>query len=396
MTDENAPFAAGIRPEDLERAFSLFNETSQRLSAAYDDLQRQVAGLSGELAVANGELKRQYLEKEALSQRLASILAAMPAGVVVLDAEGRVSDANPAAWAMLGADRIGECWATVAEACLVPTQVEKEWSVVVQGEERRISLVRSSLGGAKGEIVVLLDITELYDMRVAFERRQRLAAMGEMAARLAHQLRTPLATALLYAAQLGKADLGQVERERFAGKTVARLRHLERLIQDMLLFVRGGVEAVESFPVAPMLEEIRQVMEPQFLERGVAFSFYDLAESTCLEGNRKALLGAVVNLLENAGQACESGGEVALTAHGGEGSFYIEVRDSGRGMDEETRERIFDPFYTTRPEGTGLGLAIVRGVAESFGGSVDVKSRLGEGSVFRLSLPPAGKDGRGI
>ncbi|MDO9190219.1 MAG: PAS domain-containing protein, partial [Sulfurimicrobium sp.] len=99
-----------ISPQELEQAFSLFNEASAQLTGAYHELQGQVERLTGELAVANGELRRQFLEKEALSQRLAMLLAALPAGVVVVDGAGRISESNAAARRLLGEDVDGQEW----------------------------------------------------------------------------------------------------------------------------------------------------------------------------------------------------------------------------------------------------------------------------------------------
>lgn len=113
MVNDPAP---PIDPRALEAAFSLFNEASAQLASTYQDLQGRVTGLANELAVANGELKRQYLEKEALSQRLELLLDALPGAVVVLDAQGRVVKANPAARAWLGDDLTESPWSEIARA----------------------------------------------------------------------------------------------------------------------------------------------------------------------------------------------------------------------------------------------------------------------------------------
>ena len=117
-----------IDPRELEQAFSLFNLASEQLAGAYADLQQQVVSLTGELAVANGELKRQFLEKEALSERLAGLLDALPAGVVVLDGAGRVSQANPAANELLGRDVLGAAWVEIQHARLRATSIRANGS----------------------------------------------------------------------------------------------------------------------------------------------------------------------------------------------------------------------------------------------------------------------------
>jgi len=201
-------------------------------------------------------------------------------------------------------------------------------------------------------------------------------------------LRTPLATALLYASHLKKLDLPENERIRFADKVLARLRYLEHLIQDMLSFVKGEGGGQDVVRISFMLVDLQQVMEPQMIERGLNFRIQDDSRGSVVLGSRKALTGALLNLLENAMQACSEGGQVGLRSEvGDDGQVSIAVVDNGKGIEAATQERLFEPFYTTRTDGTGLGLAIVRGVAEAHRGSVQVKSAPGCGSEFILRLP---------
>ena len=124
--------------------------------------------------------------------------------------------------------------------------------------------------------------------------------------------------------------------------------------------------------------------------RGVHFDLRAGCGDVALRGNRKALAGAFVNLLENALQACSPGGEVRLEAHTEGGLAWVCVADSGQGMPAEVQERLFEPFFTTRTEGTGLGLAIVRSVVAAHGGEVRVESAPGRGAAFRVE-PAAGR-----
>jgi len=379
-----------VDPKELEQAFSLFNEASAQLTGAYQELQQQVERLTGELAVANVELRRQLLEKEALSQRLSHLLSAMPAGVVVLDQQGAIVELNPAARELLGESLIGRTWVEVAARVLVQTVVPHEWDLAPVGAAvpRRVSISSSPLDAAGGQVLLIHDMTEAYAMQRELQRHQRLSAMGEMAAGLAHQLRTPLATALLYASHLKKIDLPENERVRFADKVLARLRHLEHLIQDMLSFVKGEGGGQDVVRMSSVLVDLQQVMEPQMMERGLNFRIEDDCQGAAVLGSRKALTGALLNLLENAMQACPEGGQVSLRSEmADDGQVSIAVVDNGKGIDAATQERLFEPFYTTRTDGTGLGLAIVRGVAEAHRGSVQVKSSPGCGSEFILRLP---------
>ena len=378
-----------VKAEELEQAFNLFNEVSTQLAGAYQELQQQVEGLTAELAVANGELRRQYLEKEALSQRLGLLLAALPAGVVALSGEGAVEEVNPAARAMLGEPLVGESWGDVAARALRPTSTPHDWDLVssLPGRPQRVNVVTSHIDPAGRQIVLLHDVTEAYEMQQELQRHQRLTAMGEMAARLAHQLRTPLATAMLYTSHLTKPALADADRVRFSDRVLARLRYLEQLIRDMLSFVKGEAGGRERVEISALLAELRQVIEPQMVQRGLVFELDDHSGNAAVLGHRKDLTGVLINLLENAMQACDPGGKVAVRAERAGAEVRVAVADDGRGIAEELHERLFEPFFTTRTEGTGLGLAIVRNVAEAHGGRVEMRSSPGRGSEFALHLP---------
>jgi two-component system sensor histidine kinase FlrB len=123
------------------------------------------------------------------------------------------------------------------------------------------------------------------------------------------------------------------------------------------------------------------------LTKGVAFRVTCNAGDVCLIGSRKDLAGALVNLLENALQACAEGGKVILGAEASGRQLRIGVRDTGSGISPEVQARVFEPFFTTRGQGTGLGLAIALGVARAHGGTINVNSLPGEGSEFVILLP---------
>ena len=388
MSEAPQTSANESKAEELQRAFAVFNQVSHELTQAYMALQARVESLTSELAVANGELRRQYQEKEALSERLSLLLNALPAGVVALDSAARVGEANPAARQMFGDTVLGGEWSRV-QAELIATEAPDEWLLGA----RRVSIAESPLDSAGGRLLLVHDITAAHALKANAERNQRLAAMGEMAASLAHQLRTPLATALLYSANLAQPDLSETARTRFAGKAAEQLRRLERLIQDVLLFTRGESLGRDRIELRSLLDEAAQTIAPLCAERGVRFVPTLEVGDFIMTGSRKALAGALINLLENALQACEASpsgdGQVTLAAQVDQGLVSVSVRDSGVGMSAETQARIFEPFFTTRGQGTGLGLAIALGVARAHGGRISVQSQPGAGSEFILALPVA-------
>ena len=387
MTQAAQIAAPEMKAQELQRAFDVFNQVSLELTQAYEGLQGRVESLTAELAVANGELRRQYQEKEALSERLSLLLGALPAGVVVLDSAAQISEANPVARQMLGETIIGSDWATLAQARLAASDSPDEWQL----DARRVAIAESPLDSAGGRLLLIHDITAAHQLKADVERNQRLAAMGEMAASLAHQLRTPLATALLYSANLAQPDLSDAARTRFAGKATEQLKRLERLIQDVLLFARGESIGRDVIPAAALIAEVAQTIAPLCLEKGVSFRVAGEVGDSIIIGSRKALSGALVNLLENALQACEGRGEavVCLDANVAGRDLRVGVRDTGGGIAPDVQARIFEPFFTTRGQGTGLGLAIALGVARAHGGSIEVSSVPGQGSEFIMRLPCA-------
>jgi two-component system sensor histidine kinase FlrB len=288
---------------------------------------------------------------------------------------------------MLGHALGGRAWAVVQACALRSSNNPDEWITTGHAAPRRLALSTSALPGSSGQILLFHDITQAHALQLELARHQRLSAMGEVAARLAHQLRTPLATALLYASQLSQPHLPESERARFGEKVVARLTHLEHLIQDMLLYVRGEAGGREPIKVADLLADLRQVIELQMLERGLEFQVTHGAGEARLSGSREAITGALVNLLENAMQWSPPSASVSLSSELTGEEVCLRVSDTGPGIEAATLDRMFDPFFTTRPDGTGLGLAIVRGVAEAHGGEINVQSTPGSGAVFALRLP---------
>lgn len=383
--------STALQTAELQRAFSMFNQVSAELTQAYEALQQRVSSLTEELAVANGALRRQFQEKEALSERLSLLLNALPAGVIVLDGAACVTEANPAARQMFGDDVQGTHWGDVTRAHLEPTRTVGEWTL----DERRLSVAESALDSAGGKLLLIHDMTSAHQMKTDLERSQRLAAMGEMAASLAHQLRTPLATALLYSANLEQPDLPDAARLRFAEKNTGQLRRLERLIQDTLLFARGHSIGRDVMRASELLAEVMQTMSPLCLEHGVHFVGQDHSADAILVGGRKALYGALVNLCENALQVSEAGAHIWFSAVLNGDLLTWSVRDEGPGISPEMQTRVFEPFFTTRGQGTGLGLPIALGVARAHGGDIEIVSgRPGgfAGTEFMMRLPVATPD----
>jgi len=378
-----------VDQEQLQLAFAAFNEASEQLSGVYQELQHQVAQLTRELAFANGELRRQLVAKEDLSKQLSFLLNALPGGVLALNVHECIEQVNPTALTIFGEPLLGLTWNQVIEERLLSTTVTNEWYLKATKavKQRRIRVESSAADSTGRRILLVNDITEAYAIQEQIRRNQRLTAMGEMAANLAHQIRTPLSTALLYANHLGSDALTPSERQKFATKTIERLHHLEHLTKDMLHFVKGETTQLENVVISDLLAELRQVIEPQMIPLNLQLIVRDHSQAESLMTNHQALCGAMINLLENAMQASSPGGRIILTGSVAAESIILSVHDEGPGIDAALQERLFEPFFTTRSEGTGLGLAIVRGVIQSMGGSVQINSLPDAGSEFLIRLP---------
>lgn len=361
---------------------------SGRFGAVYEALQREVVGLNRQLAEARSARVAELLEKERLGKRLALLLEALPGAVIVLDGEGIIVECNSRAVELLGRPLIGMTWSEVIRREFGGTEPGDDTAGELRlADGRRLSLARRTLDDEPGEILLLTDVTETRRLQEAAERKSRLSDMGEMTARLAHQLRTPLASALLYVSQIEQGGEAALVR-RFAARAMGKLRELEQMINDMVAYAGGGRPADEEFPVSDLLADVAEAARP--LLRGTAEVSTALSEpGLVLQGNRPALAGALNNLVHNALQMAGDGARVELgAARAGSGEIWLTVTDNGPGVAHTLRERIFEPFFTTRRQGTGLGLAVVASVARAHGGSVDVESH-GEGATFLLRLPGA-------
>ncbi len=379
------PFPAG-RSRELEDAFRAFNQMSEQLQVSYRELENRVAELSQELAAARSERLKQLAEKERLANRLEKLLDTLPAGVVVLDGEDRVQDCNPAALDILGEPLCGVPWDAIQARAFPPDQ-EKSHEIAL-GNGSRVSLCARSLDSEPGKILLLHDVTKTRVMEETINDHKRLSAMGEMVAGMAHQIRTPLASALLYVSHLGRTDLRSEDRRRFADKVLARLRHMERQVNDMLVFAKGGRFGLTELAVAELLQAFQQTLAPQLQAAGAQLEIGADAQGEVIIGNRDALLGVLLNLATNAIQAGAEG--LTLQAEWTvQAEFRLLFRDNGPGMEAATLARVFDPFFTTRPEGTGLGLAVVQAVIHAHQGRVLVESEPGQGTTFYLYLPTA-------
>ncbi|HET8691348.1 MAG TPA: histidine kinase dimerization/phospho-acceptor domain-containing protein, partial [Steroidobacteraceae bacterium] len=314
---------------ELNQAFRTFAALSGSLQQSYADLESRVGLL-------NTELTRAQAAREKQDERFERLLASLAGGVLLLDAGDVVQACNPAAVELLGQPLQGETFDAVRRRAFAGASLFGGEIALPSG--RHVTLSRRALSD-DSHVVLVTDVTESHLVRELAARSQRLAAMGEMAARLAHQLRTPLAAALLYASQLG-ASVGADSRGReLARKTTERLHELERLIADMLAFAAGGGGRATETAVGELLEGVVQALEGR-LRQGGRLTVRTRIPAVVVRGRRDALVGAVVNLVANALDIIGAGALVVVEADAAPGGFArIRVSDNGPGVAPDIRPR---------------------------------------------------------
>jgi two-component system, sensor histidine kinase FlrB len=363
------------RRSELQAAFLAFGSVSEQLSGAFDSLRSQVVQLRADLSEA-------HAGKEHLAARLSALLKGLPGGVLVLDSAGEIQEFNPAASSLLGEPLLGQSFSDVCARASVNPRGIAEHIELRSG--RFVNVSRRELENG-GEVVLLTDVTESHLMQVFLTRQQRLLTLGELAAGLAHQIRTPLAAALLYASQMTLANRNPEDLTRCAEKTVSSLKQLDKLVNDMLAFAHGGA-AREPVSVSALLEQVAQWLRPA-LRQGIRLTIRTQAPDLMVRASAPSLVSAVLNLATNALQAATAPLNLELLARRTEaGRAQIVVSDDGPGVPAQIRERIFEPFFTTRSRGNGIGLSIVKSVVEAHGGSVCL-AESACGATFVIELP---------
>jgi PAS domain S-box-containing protein len=350
-------------------------------------------------------------------------------GIFMLDPDGRVASWNEGAQRMKGytaGEIIGRHFSTFyppedvaagkpaweLEVAVRDGRVEDEgWRVRKDGTRFWANVVITALVGAdgllKGFTKVTRDLTDRREAELrALEATRRAAeseassrAKSEFLAAMSHELRTPLNAIGGYTELLAMGLRGPVTEAQQADlERIGRSqRHLLSIINDLLNFsrVEAGQMEYEREPV-PLHETVAVValmLEPQAAARGIAFASGRCPESLVALADRVKVEQIMLNLCSNAVKFTAAGGRVEVVCHGGDGRVVVEVRDTGEGIPAEETERIFEPFVqlgrglTSAHEGTGLGLAISRDLARGMDGDLTVRSTVGEGSTFTLTLP---------
>jgi len=386
------------QPEErdlLQAAFKSFDEAAQTLQQSYTALTARVEQMDGELAHSNEALRRQLCENEAMRMHLNGILESLSTGVLVVDEREVITRSNLAAEAMFGATG-AELRDRVASEVLtglgvsVCDQPQRLGQTVVSISQ--VPLRKDSSGGSS-HLILIQDVTRSYQLEEQLQRKDRLAAMGELIGRIAHEVRNPLGSVELFASMLQRDLANDSPAKRYAEQISQAVQSMDRLLANLLLYTRPvrmarGWHCAESLihdsmklaahAITKVPIEIRVDIDP------------DIPSLWCHDGQLKQV---ILNLVVNAVQAMPNGGLLTISLQKelpqtlGIPSVRLTVRDSGMGIDPDHRSRVFDPFFTTKDEGTGLGLAIVYSIVDAHQGRIDVHSTIGQGTTFAILLP---------
>ena len=366
----------------LEAGQDNLSEAESALRRGYKELSGHVAKLSSELEAARIARRKDNLERERLLSRFATVLDALPGGVVILDGEGEITEANPQARALLGEPLEGQSWDEIEQR----GRFNPQGSFQIKG--RRLNISTCPLPGGGETIVLVSDITAQHTLQRELGRKTRLSSLGEMAARLAHQIRTPLSSTILYVDQLSQ-NIDQDKRDRICSALKAQLSQTETLITAMLGFVRGGSSlCLEPANVKSVVDKAISSCDSLLEDSGAVLSTNKNNPNLTVLAASAELASVIANMIQNAIQVCDSTPDIEVWAGAvNQHMMLIRVSDNGPGIPEDAIDQVFDPFFTTRAAGTGLGLAVLASVVQRHGGTVHAANRESGGAQFTILLP---------
>jgi len=352
----------------LRSAFELFVEASNSLERQYAELAQKADLLSSDLVRAN--------------QRLSTLLNALPAAVILIE-DTLVSHFNKAAQLLIPDLEYGKAL-VLPRAWSQGTNAE-EYVIASETAEKMVQLVRVSEGTRS--VIQIQDITETVRSREEKERVDRLAAMGHMSAGIAHQFRTPLATAMLYSGHLTSPDIAAEDKQEFAKKLNTQLQRLAKLSEDMLKFVKNKGHEFTQTSLQNIIDASSLEIEALLSNSHTTLFVEGSAKTFSIKADRESLVSAFVAVLENAIEHSPENSVVTLSIEVGDQSSIVTITDQGPGISREVLPRLFEPFTSGRSNGTGLGLATAKTSINAHGGDITGINRPSGGAQFRIRLP---------
>jgi len=352
----------------LNYAFSEFTKASDSLMTYYHSLETQIRHLKEQVEEKNRQLEkaREYLH---------TILDSLPVGVVVLEKGPEPVFSNKNAKRLNGAGFIhglkssGETFGELKNrtGCF-------RW--------RREALNNGFEGR---EVVVFEDVTQVERMKERLERDERLRAMGEMAARIAHEIKNPLGSMELFLSMLQQSKLRKVDRK-YVEHVLFGVKAVDRVINNILSYTRPKTLVLQEENLADLVKDTVDFMKVSIKSRDISTRVEILHERRFVFDPDLMKL-VMMNLFANAMDAIEEKGSITIGIKDERGYVVVSVCDDGGGMTEEVRKSLFNPFFTTKDKGVGLGLFIVYNIVKAHAGYIEVESQPGAGSTFLIYLP---------
>lgn len=339
--------------------------------------------------------------------KLATIIQSLSDGLFVIDKEGIIISFNNAAQKITGyleAEVVGIPYerflGMLAHGATGPTQGRdfKNAELTIQTRDKQqlvlsltSALVKDSEDRAIGKVFTFRDVTEEKQRQEVYHRTEKLVALGQLSAGIAHELNTPLGNILGYARLLMKdKNLSPLQKERL--EIVAeQAKKSNAIIKDLLSFARQSNPALRSIrdvDINSIVTDVLRILRTETEKHGISVHA-DLGSLLTIKADGRQIEQVILNIVLNAIQAIGDNGEIRVKTACKDGAVIIEIKDNGPGIPDEVKPRIFDPFFTTKPvgKGTGLGLSICAGIVNEHGGSIDVESREGKGTTFTIALP---------
>jgi len=374
----------------LVQAFASFTEAAASLERSYAQLQSEVGRLRHELEETNRDLALSLAENHRLWQHLKRILEGLPCGVLVREADGLVSLANPEAQRLLA---LGNSLDAPVRSLLAQAEPDSEVQIGAADADQWITIRRSQIGAAEEQtsIFILQDVSRLKRLQQEHETLRRRQALAEMSAVLAHEMRNPLGSLELFAGLLAESSLA-AEEHAWVEQLQAGLRTLAATVNNVLQFHSQPPAGFAPVEMGELLRWLEKFLQPLAQRAGVRIRLEAALDGVWIEADRHRLEQVVLNLALNSFHCMPAGGGLRISGaaiRGPQPAVRLEIADSGPGIAPEILPRIFEPGFTTRRGSPGLGLAVCRTIMEQHHGTIDVASSAG-GAKFTLNFPWTG------
>ncbi|PKN20801.1 MAG: hypothetical protein CVU71_03205 [Deltaproteobacteria bacterium HGW-Deltaproteobacteria-6] len=393
----------------LQKTFESFNKATAELERAYARLEERFASLNQELEDKNAELLKTIEEKEQTKNYLQNILESLINGVIVTDLEGRIQTLNSCAEAFTDvrqSDVSGRHISILFESMPVSDwqtinlseyfKGESGHKVKINGRTLEIfcSPFKSPAGSVIGNVFILRDMTRIEKLEEMAKRTEKFAAMGEMAANIAHEVRNPLGSIELFASLLLKNLAEAKDRERVL-QIISSVKNVDNKISNLLLFTRRPSPQMKVIRLHQILKDVIDFSEQIIEQAGVEVLVHLAEDDILIFADAEMIKQVFLNIILNAQQAMPDGGKLIIVTKLAPKSFLetsekiVEIifQDAGPGIPASDITRIFDPFFSTKEGGSGLGLAIVHNIISEHNGSIFVENAAEGGMIVNVSLP---------